>query len=335
MPYTLTPPNRPAPVFQIHPINMEKPMRKKMLHIIITGESGKGCTLCIPEKNIINTFLSTVIIITFFSAAALFSINHYKNDNLALQNHIAALTNTMEKTDRLKNERADWQVELNCYKEQVKNLQQEKTEMLASTISRLNERSAMIKKVMHEVGVVIEVEEDPQRSGGRYIAIEDAPDKDISEALLLKADRYLELFNYVPLSRPLASMRITSKYGPRIDPFKKTKAFHGGIDFGGRTGDNIYVTGNGVVKTSAIGKGFGNFIVIDHGHGYRTLYAHLSKRLVKRGDKVSRGQVIGLLGNTGRSTGPHLHYEIHKNKKTVNPMKYLQAVNVISARKTH
>lgn len=304
-----------------------------MLHIIITGESGKGCTICTPRKNIVTVFLATVVITTFLSAAALFSIHHYKNNNSALQGHIAALVNMEEETDRLKNELAANQIELSRYREQIEGLQQESYEMLAGTISRLNERSEMIKKIMREVGIVIEIDEDPQHSGGRYIALEDAHDGSISEELLITTDRYLELFSSIPLSRPVTS-RITSKYGPRIDPFKKTRAFHAGIDFGGRTGDNVYVTGNGVVKTSAVSKSFGKFIVIEHGHGYRTLYAHLSKRLVKRGDTVSRGQVIGLLGNTGRSTGPHLHYEIHRNNKTVNPMKYLQAVNVILAQKT-
>lgn len=311
-------------------------MPKKMLHIIITSEADKVHTLCMPKKNITNIFLSTIILTTFLFVATLLTINHYKTDNLTLQNHITALTSTMgEESDRFKNELADRQKELESYKDQVKNLEQENIDLLASTISRLNERSEMIRKVMHEVGVVIEVEEDPQHSGGRYIAIEDAPNANISDELLLKTDRYLELFNSVPLSRPLTKMRITSKYGPRIDPFKKTKAFHAGIDFGGRIGDNIYATGNGVVKTSGVDRGYGKFILVDHGHGYRTLYAHLSKRSVKRGDKVSRGQVIGLLGNTGRSTGPHLHYEVHKNKKTVNPMKYLKAVDVISARNTN
>ncbi len=311
-------------------------MPKKMLHIIITSEADKVHTLCMPKKNITNIFLSTIILTTFLFVATLLTINHYKTDNLTLQNHITALTSTMgEESDRFKNELADRQKELESYKDQVKNLEQENIDLLASTISRLNERSEMIRKVMHEVGVVIEVEEDPQHSGGRYIAIEDAPNANISDELLLKTDRYLELFNSVPLSRPLTKMRITSKYGPRIDPFKKTKAFHAGIDFGGRIGDNIYATGNGVVKTSGVDRGYGKFILVDHGHGYRTLYAHLSKRSVKRGDKVSRGQVIGLLGNTGRSTGPHLHYEVHKNKKTVNPMKYLKAVDVISAWNTN
>ncbi len=310
-------------------------MHKKMLHIIITGESNRGRSLCIPEKRVINIILSTMIIAIFLSAVTLLTINHYKTDNLSLQQHLTVVTNSMAgESYRLNNELVNkHQEELNRYQEQVIDLQQQKTEMLAGTISRLNERSEMIKKIMREVGVVIEFTEDPKHSGGPYISLEDAPDTDISRELLIKTDRYLELFNSIPLACPGPS-RITSKYGPRIDPFNKTKAFHAGIDFGGTIGDNIYVTGNGVVKTSSTSKSFGEFIVIDHGHGFATLYAHLSKRLVQRGDKVSRGQVIGLLGNTGRSTGPHLHYEIHRNNKTIDPMKFLQAGNIISAQNT-
>ncbi len=113
------------------------------------------------------------------------------------------------------------------------------------------------------------------------------------------------------------------KYGWRIHPIFKTRKMHTGIDMSGPTGLPIYATGDGVVMNPHLKSGYGLQVLIDHQFGYKTRYAHLSKILVTQGQKVKRGDVIGLLGSTGRSSGPHLHYEIiHKNQH-VNPINYL------------
>lgn len=117
--------------------------------------------------------------------------------------------------------------------------------------------------------------------------------------------------------------RISSHYGQRTDPFYKVTKFHGGIDFSGPIGLGIYATGDGeVIKIQKAKNGYGNNILIDHGYGYKTRYAHLDEIYVKKGDKVKRGQEIGTMGNTGKSTAPHLHYEVIKNNKTVNPINF-------------
>jgi murein DD-endopeptidase MepM/ murein hydrolase activator NlpD len=114
---------------------------------------------------------------------------------------------------------------------------------------------------------------------------------------------------------------LTSTYGYRMDPFTHRRTAHHGIDLAGPFGLDIHVTGDGVV-TSAGNKrhGYGKEVVIDHGFGYTTRYAHLQEILVKPGQKLKRGEVLGTLGNSGRSTGPHLHYEVRKNNRAVNPM---------------
>ena len=119
------------------------------------------------------------------------------------------------------------------------------------------------------------------------------------------------------------SIRSLSRFGYRIHPIFKKRKFHAGIDFTCATGTPIIATGDGVIqKVSKRRSGYGNSITIDHGFGYKSLYAHMSKIDVKRGQKVKRGQIIGYVGSTGTSTAPHLHYEvIHKNKK-VNPIHY-------------
>jgi len=119
--------------------------------------------------------------------------------------------------------------------------------------------------------------------------------------------------------------RISDYYGWRKDPFTGKRKQHKGLDFSGPKGKNIYSTGDGVVVDVRYTRfGYGKVVTIDHGFGFKTKYAHLHKWLVKKGQKVKRGDAIGLMGSTGRSTGPHLHYEvIHKGKK-LNPLNYFR-----------
>ena len=130
----------------------------------------------------------------------------------------------------------------------------------------------------------------------------------------------------IPAIQPVSNIdlkRLSSYYGYRPDPIYKVKKFHAGVDFSAPQGTAIYATGEGVViKTKRSRRGYGNTIEIDHGYGYKTFYAHIKEIKVKRGEKVKRGQVIATVGNTGKSTAPHLHYEVRKNKRTVNPIYY-------------
>ena len=135
-----------------------------------------------------------------------------------------------------------------------------------------------------------------------------------------------ELIEAIPSIQPVKNQDVTrmaSGYGYRIDPFTKKRRFHYGMDFSARKGTPIYATGNGTVKRADNrSSGFGKHIRIDHGFGYVSLYAHLSKYNVRRGQKVKRGDIIGFVGNTGRSRGPHLHYEILKDNKKINPLNF-------------
>ena len=116
--------------------------------------------------------------------------------------------------------------------------------------------------------------------------------------------------------------RTASGYGWRIDPVYNVRRFHKGMDFSAPIGTDIFATGNGTIKFTGWQQGYGNAVIIDHGFGYETLYGHMSKILVKRGQKIKRGDVIGLVGNTGKSTGPHLHYEVHYKGTVQNPQNY-------------
>lgn len=133
-----------------------------------------------------------------------------------------------------------------------------------------------------------------------------------------------KLLASTPAIQPLSNRnlnRLSSGFGYRIDPVYKTVKFHPGLDFSAPQGTPIYATAEGVVETSGnLGNGYGNHIVIQHGYSYSTLYGHMSRIKAKRGQRVKRGEVIGYVGSTGKSTGSHLHYEVFKGRKRLDPI---------------
>ena len=131
------------------------------------------------------------------------------------------------------------------------------------------------------------------------------------------------LKDMLPNSNPINAAYNSSSYGWRIDPFNGNKAFHEGLDFTANTGTPIRAAADGIVLSADLGGAYGKLVKIEHGAGLETRYAHASKLLVKAGDRVVKGQIIAEVGSTGRSTGPHLHYEIRLNGESLDPRKYL------------
>ena len=127
----------------------------------------------------------------------------------------------------------------------------------------------------------------------------------------------------MPSGRPIAEGWLSSKYGKRNDPFTGKQDFHKGLDFAGKKGSEVIAVGDGVVSWAGKRTGYGNLIEVNHGNGYTTRYGHNQRHLVEVGEKVQKGQQIALMGSTGRSTGPHVHFEVLHNGKTVNPSKYI------------
>ncbi len=128
-----------------------------------------------------------------------------------------------------------------------------------------------------------------------------------------------------PLAAPTASAARSSGFGVRFDPFTGRPAFHSGLDFAGGLSTPIFSTGPGVISFTGVRTGYGNTIEIDHGGGFKTRYAHLQAIAVGVGQRVAVGQRIGAMGSTGRSTGPHLHYEIWVDGRPQNPDRFLRA----------
>jgi murein DD-endopeptidase MepM/ murein hydrolase activator NlpD len=223
-----------------------------------------------------------------------------------------------------------------------------KLSQLESVVSNVEERDNNLYRVYFEASPI---PEEQRRAGfGGVNRYKDLEGYDNSELIISTAERIdiltkqtvvqsrsldeierlaenkAELIEAIPTIQPVKNedlTRVASGFGYRIDPFTKIRKKHYGMDFTAKKGTPVYATGNGVVKRADnSSSGYGNHIRIDHGFGYVSLYAHLSKYNVRRGQKVKRGDIIGYVGNTGRSIGPHLHYEIFKDNQKINPLNF-------------
>lgn len=146
-----------------------------------------------------------------------------------------------------------------------------------------------------------------------------------AEELKIEANKRLFFLHNIPNGVPVQAKRITDRFGPRIHPVKKKRVMHNGIDFKVDRGTPIYATADGVVEFGGFHKssGFGKLVILQHNFGFKTYFAHLDAVKVKTGEFVSKGQLIGLSGNTGLSTGPHLHYEVRHLFRSLNPEPFI------------
>lgn len=153
------------------------------------------------------------------------------------------------------------------------------------------------------------------------LQLEQQQDNSWEKSALAENPNPTTLVSSIPNIKPVNGS-ITSAFGLRIHPIYNIPLFHQGIDMSASTGTNVQTTGDGIIAFAGNDKGYGQMVAVNHGYGYKTIYAHLSKLMVRQGQKVSRGDIIALSGNTGSSTGPHLHYEVQKNNIKVNPTAY-------------
>lgn len=234
----------------------------------------------------------------------------------ALQQAKAELEQAQTETEAAKAEEKAAQDELAAQKKEVQSLINEIAADEKETQKALDELNAAAKAMDAEIA---KQEKELQK------AIEAARQSGNSNAYQFDPGSGW----YWPL--PSNCVKVNSFYGPRKDPISGKQSNHSGTDIGGApTGTQIYAARGGVVLTSAHHSSYGNYVVISHGDGVSTLYAHMSKRAVKVGDVVSQGQVIGYVGSTGRSTGPHLHFEVRVNGVRQDALKYYPNVNWIN-----
>jgi murein DD-endopeptidase MepM/ murein hydrolase activator NlpD len=139
---------------------------------------------------------------------------------------------------------------------------------------------------------------------------------------------------YIPSGRPVEKLSLTSNFGVRSDPFNRSARMHKGIDIPGPIGTPIHATADGIISRSGWASGYGNLVQISHGSGMETRYGHMSKLLVAENSYVKRGQIIGLMGSTGRSTGSHLHYEVRVDGAAINPLPFVAGPDYLVAMNT-
>lgn len=224
----------------------------------------------------------------------------------------------------------------------------QKLEQMAEVLQGLEYRDENIYRVVFEAEPIpASVREAGTGGSQKYKSLEGFENSDLMENTAMLLDRlrkkmYVQSKSYdevaeliknkelmlssIPAIMPVANKdltRVASGYGMRIHPIYKTYKMHTGMDFTAPVGTDIYSTGSGTVVEVEYGSGgYGKHVIVDHGFGYQTLYGHMYKVNVKRGQKVLRGEVLGTVGNTGTSTGPHLHYEVIKNGIKINPVNY-------------
>lgn len=328
------------------------------LHIIIAGDEGKTRNFLFSKRRLQLSLFITVSIFISLSVVS-YKAYHFFYANKQLTSQINTLNTAFEKqltalnaelvsqtttlNTALNSQTATFNKQLqenisarkmltlqvqNLQKQnssQTANFQQEKTALINNAVIELEERSGMIKQIMDNLGISInDTKRDHRNSGGPFIAPIDTIGKD----LLFRSDRYMEAITLVPLGRPVPG-KITSRFGHRSDPVNGKKGFHSGVDIRGQYGQKVLATADGTVTKSYVNGSYGQYIEISHGNGYITKFAHMRKRLVKRGAKVKRGQVIGTVGSSGRSTGPHLHYEVCLNAKPLNPNKFMHVDTLV------
>jgi len=309
----------------------------EQLHIIIASDKGKVIKLPFTKKKLfllITTSVVSFVILAVISICSfsLYSRNRTISDQLVhMQKKLQTSDEQIAKYSKLTEEqriKLDLKVarlELNNIK-QATAFKEEKEALISTAVDELNERSQLIERIIGSIGIKLpENKDDSKHSGGLFIQ---QPETEQDE-LLFKADKYLNVIRCLPVGKPVKGV-ITSRFGKRKDPMNHKSAFHTGIDFRGEKGEKVYATADGVVAKAFRNGGYGNYVLINHGNGYSSSFAHLQKYLVHRGQKVMRGQVIGLIGNTGRSTGTHLHYEIALDKKPINPYKFIKVASLIT-----
>lgn len=295
------------------------------IHIIIAADDGGSRSLALSKKRlsiliVMTVFLACVVVsATIFSAYTLVMQPQRSQDLAALKAHVQVI-----------------EAENSRLLVEVDQQQREKQQLMSEALSHLNERTAQLESILTQVGVAVPSQQcdvddkalvatdtGSANSGGPFISAgEDDYDgllgQDEADEVLDHSDKLLDLIAHVPLGRPTAGY-CSSGFGRRIDPINGQRAFHSGMDIANNVGTKVYATADGIVVSCGTVNGYGKMVKVSNGQRFSTVFGHLQKILVAHGTRVVRGDVIGTMGNTGRSTGPHLHYEIRDRGHAVNP----------------
>ncbi len=217
-------------------------------------------------------------------------------------------------------------------KERIETVDRSQRQMVDTLRRKASERTDAITAVLG--GLKLQLDTKAEAVGGPYVPLDPGLDfnahVDALDASLKVLDNAQGMLDKVPLGNPAPGSALSSPFGVRTDPFLGHQAMHTGLDFKAGTGTNVRAAADGKVIDAGRNGGYGNMVEIDHGNGITTRYAHLSRISVKDGDKIKRGDKLGEVGSTGRSTGPHLHYEVRRHGDAVDPVKFIKAGRKLS-----
>lgn len=284
----------------------------KKLHFIVTSERGETKTFTLTTRTI-KSVLAGVAAVVCVSAIGW---------GLSMEN-VALRARTMA----AKSELASVQGQNQAILANAARQEREQKALLDTALNELRQRTQTIESILSTVGVGVEVKESRANAGGPYRRLSD----DSIENLTFKVDHYLKTVQSLPLGSPVGGT-VSSVFGRRIDPMNGLAAFHEGVDIRNERGTKVKAPAAGRVIQCGYDGGHGNFILIDHGNHFRTRYLHLQKSLVQPGESVKRGEAIGLVGNTGRSTGAHLHYEVSYRDRPLDPLKFMRIASYMKER---
>ena len=216
----------------------------------------------------------------------------------------------------------------------LRAVESEQIEKIATLAANAARTADTISQALEEAGLTLDRDVNEQGLGGPYIAADSATDFDKKVQELDGALNYLDAMRNearaLPIANPAPGQPVSSGFGVRKDPLLGTPALHSGLDFRAGTGTLARATAKGKVVYAGWNGGYGRMVEIDHGNGFTTRYAHLSKILVKKGDAIAIGDAVGKVGSSGRSTGPHLHYEVRRNGDPLNPLRFLRVGNKLT-----
>ena len=288
------------------------------VHIIIASDNGGSRSLVLRKRRIRTMFISGAAVTLLFVVSLWVAVSTLVHEP-ARRDNLVALEDTVHHLT----------VQNQHLLAQVGRQKQENQRLLGDAVQQLNERSAQLESILSNVGVDVQLEQaadaDGENSGGPYLACDGEFKQECAAATpedaLLLAQELVEVVKHVPLGVPCEGY-LSSSFGRRRDPMNGRRAFHSGVDIAYHTGAKIHATASGKVISVGVVNGYGKMIKIAHGERFVTVFGHLNKIYVKRGAHVNRGDVIGTMGNTGRSTGPHLHYEIREHGKATNPYSF-------------
>jgi len=274
--------------------------------------------------------LFNIILLLSLSVAAFFF--WVSNNYMELKKNIPEKLTLLQQNAQYKNQLKSLAGKIDQMNKKVAELKEFETKLKIMVNLDTGEDGTQFLGVGGSDSSILESEDSSGKSPQRLVSLMHQSLDNLNAEISVQKREKTELYSFLESQKTMFSCTpsvtpaagwVSSRFGYRVSPFTSKKEFHSGLDIASRVGTEILSSADGVVTSVGKSDGLGIHIVINHGYGFKTIYGHLSKTLVKDGQTVKRGQDIALMGNTGRSTGSHLHYEVQLNEVPVNPERYI------------